>query len=233
MGSIPIVASSFSGGIPIAGCEYGPHAPISVPALNFVDWRTRRENSERGVAQFGVVEESPCLVHRVADDGDGQQPLKILCSHVAPYRSWVGDDRTEKGDIANVPLGVGVVVNSGGLDHDGPEHVWPRHMNNTIAVANGDPFGSLQCLCAASDFDGCCCAGCAQVGAAAESVRPEDVDVYGATLERWTTSSGLTPADLKPRLASVARNAGNAGGRTRASITVSRSWLTRPGSRPA
>ncbi len=41
--------------------------------------------------------------------------------------------------------------------------------------------------------------------------------------KRWATSSGLTPADVNPRLASVARNAGNAGGRTRASTTASRS----------
>ena len=79
------------------------------------------ENSERGVAQFGIVEESPRLVRRIDEDGDGAQSLKILCGHLGPHRSRVGDDRTEKGDIANVWLRMRIVVNSRGLDHDGPE----------------------------------------------------------------------------------------------------------------
>jgi hypothetical protein len=83
--------------------------------------RLPSENSERGVAQFGVVEESPGLVRRIFEDGHGAEALKVLRRHVGAHRSWVGDDRAEKGDIANVALWVGVVLNCGGLDHDGPE----------------------------------------------------------------------------------------------------------------
>ena len=125
----------------------------------------------------------PRLVRRIVEDGDGAQPLKILCGHIGPRRSWVGDDRAEEGDVANVALGVGVVANSSGLDHNDPEQVWSRHMNNTITVTYGHSFGSLQCLSAASYFDGRCRASCAQVGAATEPVRAEDVYVYGPALE--------------------------------------------------
>jgi hypothetical protein len=72
------------------------------------------------------------------------------------HGSWVGDDRTEEGDIANVALRVRLVVNCGGLERGCPEQIWPRHMNNTITVTNRDSFGSLQCLSAASYFDGRC-----------------------------------------------------------------------------
>ena len=48
---------------------------------------------------------------------------------------------------------------------------------------------------------------------------------------RCATLSGPTPADTKPSSLSVVMNAGIVGGRTRASITRSRSSLTRPGER--
>jgi hypothetical protein len=56
-------------------------------------------------------------------------------------------------------------------------------MNKPITVTHGYPLGSLQCLSAASNFDGRCRASRAQVGAATEPIRPEDVNVYGPTLE--------------------------------------------------
>ena len=158
------------------------------PALIFGDRlgtlaRRCRQNSERGVSQFGIVEESPCLVPRIVEDAHGAEPLKIPCRHVGAHRSGVGDDRAEEGDIANVSPGMWIVVNGSGLDHNGPEQVWPRDVDNTIAVAHGYSLGSLQCLSASSYVDSPCRASCAQVGTAAESVRSEDVDVYGAALE--------------------------------------------------